>query len=157
MIAVDGSGSMAGPKEIWAKALAIATILQAKKEKRKSQGIIFGASENEIFEIDVDKLEDLATASFHMGTNFGPPLGWAQDKFKEQPRADLFFITDGVCNIEEDRKAEFIQAKNRSGAKCYSVLIGSDATETVKQFSDKVFSLTAEPHVREGGQILSEI
>ena len=48
LIAVDGSGSMAGPKEIWAKALAIATILQAKKEKRKSQGIIFGASEKEI-------------------------------------------------------------------------------------------------------------
>src|SRR5713226_8922499 len=55
LIAVDGSGSMAGPKEIWAKALAIATILQAKKEKRKSYGIIFGASEKEIFEIDVDR------------------------------------------------------------------------------------------------------
>ena len=105
LIAVDGSGSMAGPKEIWAKALAIATILQAKKEKRKSHGIIFGASEQEIFEIDANRLEDLATASFHMGTNFGPPLRWAQDKFKEQPRADLFFITDGVCNIEENEKA----------------------------------------------------
>ena len=104
LIAVDGSGSMAGLKEIWAKALAIATILQAKKEKRKSHGIIFGASEKEIFEIDANRLEDLATASFHMGTNFGPPLGWVQDKFKEQPRADLFFITDGVCEIEEHRK-----------------------------------------------------
>ncbi len=157
LIAVDGSGSMAGAKEIWAKALAIATMLQAKKEKRKAHGIIFGASENEIFEIDVNRLEDLATASFHMGTDFGPPLRWAQDKFKEQPRADLFFITDGICNIEEDRKADFIQAKRRSGAKCYSVLIGSETTETVKQFSDKVFSLSASPNAREGGQILSEI
>ena len=40
LIAVDGSGSMAGLKEIWAKALAIATVLHAKKEKRKSHGII---------------------------------------------------------------------------------------------------------------------
>jgi uncharacterized protein with von Willebrand factor type A (vWA) domain len=157
LIAVDGSGSMAGQKEIWAKALAIATILQAKKEKRKSQGIIFGASEKEIFEINADRLEDLATASFHMGTNFGPPLRWAQDKFKEQPRADLFFITDGVCNIEEDEKVEFIRAKTRSGAKCYSVLIGSETTKTVKQFSDKVFSLPTTPGAREGGQILAEI
>jgi uncharacterized protein with von Willebrand factor type A (vWA) domain len=157
LIAVDGSGSMAGLKEIWAKALAIATILQAKKERRKSHGIIFGASENEIFEIDVNRLEDLATASFHMGTDFGPPLRWAQDKFKEQPRADLFFITDGICNIEEDRKADFIHAKRRSGAKCYSVLIGSETTETVNQFSDKVFSLPATPGAREGGQILAEI
>jgi uncharacterized protein with von Willebrand factor type A (vWA) domain len=148
---------MAGHKEIWAKALAIATVLQAKKEKRKSSGIIFGASEQEIFEIEVNRLEDLATASFHMGTNFGPPLRWAQDKFNEQPRADLFFITDGICNIEEDRKADFIRVKLRSGAKCYSVLIGSDATETVTQFSDKVFSLSASPNAREGGQILSEI
>ena len=157
LIAVDGSGSMAGLKEIWAKALAIATMLQAKKEQRKSSGIIFGASENEIFEINVNRLEDLATASFHMGTDFGPPLRWAEDKFKEQPRADLFFITDGICEMDEDRKADFIQAKRRSGAKCYSVLIGSEATETVKQFSDKVFSLSASPNAREGGQILSEI
>jgi uncharacterized protein with von Willebrand factor type A (vWA) domain len=157
LIAVDGSGSMAGRKETWAKALAIATVLQAKKEKRKSHGIIFGASVNEIFEIDVDRLEDLATASFHMGTDFGPPLRWAEDKFKEQPRADLLFITDGVCEIEQHRKMEFIQAKSRSGAKCYSVLIGSDAVETVIQFSDKVFSLPTTPGAREGGQILAEI
>ena len=157
LIAVDGSGSMAGLKEVWAKALAIASILQAKKEKRKSHGIIFGASEKEIFEIDVDRLEDLATASFHMGTNFGPPLRWAEDKFKEQPRADLLFITDGVCNIEEEQKTEFIQAKIRSGARCYSVLIGSESTETVKQFSDKVFCLPPTPKATKGGQILAEI
>ena len=157
LIAVDGSGSMAGPKEIWAKALAIATILQAKKEKRKSQGIIFGASEKEIFDIDVDRLEDLATASFHMGTNFGPPLRWAQDQFKEHPRADFLFITDGICNLEDERKTTFIQAKSSSGARCFSVLIGSDATDAVKRFSDKVFSLTTAPNPRDGGQILSEI
>ena len=157
LIAVDGSGSMAGLKEVWAKALAIATSVQAKKEKRKSYGIIFGASEKEIFEIDVNRLEDLATASFHMGTNFGPPLRWAEDKFKEQPRADLLFITDGVCEIEDHQKVEFIQAKSRSGARCFSVLIGSDATDTVKQFSDKVFSLPTTLTSRDGGQILSEI
>lgn len=157
LLAVDGSGSMAGPKEIWAKALAIAAILQAKKEKRESQGIIFGASEKEIFDIDVGRLEDLATASFHMGTNFGPPLAWAKDQFRENPRADFLFITDGICNLESDKRTEFIQAKSRSGAKCYSVLIGSESTETVKQFSDKVFSLTTTPAPQDGGRILSEI
>ena len=157
LIAVDGSESMAGPKEVWAKALAIATILQAKKERRKSQGIIFGASENEIFDIDVTRLEDLATASFHMGTNFGPPLKWAEDKLKESSRADFLFITDGICDLEDEQKFEFIQAKSRSGARCVSVLIGSDATEIVKQFSDKVFSLSTALTSREAGQILSEI
>jgi uncharacterized protein with von Willebrand factor type A (vWA) domain len=157
LIAVDGSGSMAGPKEIWAKALAIAAMLQAKKEKRRCNGIIFGASEKEIFDIDVNRLEDLATASFHMGTNFGPPLRWAQDQFKEHARADFLFITDGICNLESDKKTAFIQAKSRSGAKCYSVLIDSESTETVKQFSDKVFSLATAPGPRDAGQILSDI
>ncbi len=157
LIAVDGSGSMAGQKEIWAKALAIATILQAKKGKRKSHGIIFGASEEEIFEIGVDRLEDLATASFHMGTNFGPPLRWAQDQFKENPRADFLFITDGICNLDDEPKTTFIQAKSSSGARCFSVLIGSDVTDAVKQFSDRVFSLTTAPNPRDAGQILSEI
>src|SRR5439155_26120440 len=129
----------------------------AKKEKRKSHGIIFGASEKEIFEIDVNRLEDLATASFHMGTNFGPPLKWAEDKLKESSRADFLFITDGVCNLEEDERTEFIQAKSRSQARCFSVLIGSDTTDTVKQFSDKVFSLTTTPNPGDAGQILSEI
>ena len=157
LIAVDGSGSMAGPKEIWAKALAIATILQAKKEKRKSQGIIFGASEKEIFDIDVDRLEDLATASFHMGTNFGPPLKWAEDHLRENPKADFLFVTDGICSVDDERKTAFIQAKNSSGARCFSVLIGSDVTDAVKQFSDKVLSLTTTPNPRDAGQILSEI
>jgi uncharacterized protein with von Willebrand factor type A (vWA) domain len=157
LIAVDGSGSMAGAKEIWAKALAIATMLQAKKERRKSYGIIFGASEKEIFEINVNRLDDLATASFHMGTAFGPPLRWAQDKFTEQPRADLFFITDGICNLAGEENREFIQSKSRNGARCFSVIIGSEITETVKEFSDKVFSLSASPNAGEGGQILSEI
>ncbi len=157
LIALDGSGSMAGSKETWAKALAIATILQAKKGKRKSHGIIFGASEKEIFEIDVDRLEDLATASFHMGTNFGPPLRWAEDQFKENPRADFLFITDGVCDLDAETREAFIRAEKQSGVKCYSVLIGSETTETVRQFSDKVFSLTTTPAPQDGGRILSEI
>jgi len=57
----------------------------------------------------------------------------------------LFVITDGVCNIEGDEKIDFIRTKTRSGAKCYSVLIGSEVTETIKQFSEKVFSLTQTP------------
>src|SRR6266545_4150946 len=157
LIAVDGSGSMAGPKEIWAKALAIAAILQAKKEKRKSHGIIFGASEKEIFEIDVNRLEDLATASFHMGTNFGPPLKWAEDHLRENPRADFLFVTDGICNLEDERKTAFIQAKSISGARCFSVLIGSDVTDAVKQFSEKVFFGPTNPSPKDGGQILTKI
>lgn len=157
LVAVDGSGSMEGPREIWAKALAIATVLQAKKEKRKARGIIFGASEKEIFEIDLDKLEDLATASFHMGTDFEAPLAWAEDKLREMPRADFLFITDGICELPPEKRKPFLSTKNQAGARCFSVLIGSDATETVRQFSDKVFSLSTMPGVREGGKILAEI
>jgi len=157
LVAVDGSGSMQGAREVWAKALAIAAFLQAKREKRKACGIIFGASETEIFEIDMNRLEDLATASFHMGTDFGPPLTWAEEKFLERPKADFLFITDGICDLPAEKRQAFLAAKNQSGAKCYSVLIGSDATQTVKDFSDRLFSLPTTPGAKEGGQILTEI
>jgi len=148
---------MEGPREVWAKAMAMAAFLQAKKEKRKTYGIIFGASENELFEIDMNRLEDLATASFHMGTDFEPPLAWAEDKFRENPKADFLFITDGICDLPLERREAFLSAKSQSGARCFSVLIGSEATETVRQFSDKVFSLPTTPGAREGGQIVAEI
>lgn len=157
LVAVDGSGSMQGSREVWAKALAIAAFLQAKREKRKAYGIILGASENEIFEIDMTRLEDLATASFQMGTNFGPPLTWAEEKFRESPKADFLFITDGICDLPAEKTQAFLAAKNQSGARCYSILIGSDATQTVKDFSDRLFSLPTTPGEKGGGQILAEI
>ena len=157
LVAVDGSGSMQGARDVWAKALAIAAFLQAKKEKRKAYGIIFGASENEIFEIDMNRLEDLATASFHMGTNFGPPLTWAEEKFRDTPQSDFLFITDGICDLPAEKRQAFLAGKNQSGARCYSVLIGSDATQTVKDLSDRLFSLPTTPGAKEGGQILTEI
>lgn len=157
IIAVDGSGSMEGPREIWAKALAIAAILQAKRDKRKTHGIIFGASENEVFEINTDRLEELATAAFHMGTSFEPPLKWTENMLKDNPKADFLLITDGICDLAPQSRATFDTVKNRSGAKCYTVLIESQATETVKQFSDRVFLLPTTPGAWEGGQILAEI
>jgi uncharacterized protein with von Willebrand factor type A (vWA) domain len=157
LVAVDGSGSMQGSREIWAKALAIAAFLQAKKEKRKARGIIFGASEREIFEIETNKLEELASACFEMGTSFEYPLNWAEKKFVENPKADFLFITDGICDLSSDRRASFIATKARTGAKCYSVLIGSELTETVKQFSDRAFSLPTTPGAKHGGHILAEI
>jgi hypothetical protein len=47
--------------------------------------------------------------------------------------------SDGICNLEDERKTAFIQAKSSSGARCFSVLIGSDVTDPVKEFSDKRF------------------
>jgi hypothetical protein len=47
--------------------------------------------------------------------------------------------SDGICNLEDERKTPFIQAKSSSGARCFSVLIGSDVTDPVKEFSDKRF------------------
>ena len=85
------------------------------------------------------------------------PSSVRKDQFGESPRGDFPFITGGICNLENDKGTEFIQAKSRFGAKCYSVLIGSDATKRVRQFSDRVFSLPRIPKAREGGEILAEI
>jgi hypothetical protein len=38
-----------------------------------------------------------------------------------------------------------------------ALLIGSDATERVREFADRVFSLPRIPKAREGAEILAEI
>jgi hypothetical protein len=104
---------MTGLKEVWAKALAIATMLQAKKEQRTSHGIIFEASEKEIFEIDLNRLEDLATASFHMGTNLGRRLDGLKKSSKKVREQIFFSLPTGFANWRMSRNG--IHPRQRVG------------------------------------------
>ena len=65
----------------------------------------------------------------------------SRDRPKPDPKADLLFISDWICELFRETRNIFLSAKSRSGAISLSVLIGSEATEPVRQFSDKVFSL----------------
>lgn len=58
------------PCEYQWQMFAIAMILQAKRKNGKLRGIIFGASEKEIFEIDVRQASGFSNCIFSRGDEF---------------------------------------------------------------------------------------
>lgn len=105
----DGSGSMAGEREVWAKAVGLALLQVAKMQKRPFTAYHFGSS-NEIMNYDFDTVGkqltadrtegmkerfpqhlvgpeaviDFAELFFGGGTDFVTPLSKALDKLRQQ-------------------------------------------------------------------------
>ena len=53
VVCVDGSGSMQGSKELWAKAVALTLMEIARRERRRCLGIIFSAGHQTVFEVEL--------------------------------------------------------------------------------------------------------
>lgn len=103
VILADSSGSMEGPRNEWAKALAIACITIAHKDRRDALFVNFAsASEQEVIELAHrarhTDLTAVATGFFGGGTAITAALGVAEGVIRRAPRftrADIVLITDG--------------------------------------------------------------
>lgn len=110
----DGSGSMQGDREVWAKAVGLCLLHVARKQRRSFFGIQFGS----VSEIRVDDFRDtrnitpegvidFAEFFFGGGTNFEKPLSVAlallEDEHKAfgAVKADIVFATDGHAPISD--------------------------------------------------------
>lgn len=132
---MDNSGSMAGDRELWAKAVGLCLLHLAKQQKRAFWGIHFGSA-HEIKEFDfsgdhtVQDVIDFAEFFFDGGTNFVRPLSIALDRVRDQfdhdgcVNADIVFATDGMCNVPDKWKGEFVSEMDRIGANCWGINIG---------------------------------
>jgi len=109
---VDTSGSMCGEREIWAKAMTLALLEVAGKEKRDFAVVYFGSRNQFInFEIPKDlqgaerfeRIMEIATYAFHGGTDFETPINEARKliETQEYKKADIVMITDGDCDVSE--------------------------------------------------------
>ena len=94
----------------------------------------------------LDKFEELERQNEiweRAGKGLGAPLleSIQQSRFK---RGDIIFITDGECRVSADWAEEFRQGKEELGFSLFSILIdvGSNSLETLKEFSDKVTTVT---------------
>lgn len=144
----DGSGSMAGANEMWAKAVSLCFLHCAKRQKRSFYGIHFG-SPGEYSTHDFrkptdfvpDKIIEYAEIFFNSGTDFVTPLsvalGLLQEEFDKLGRTegDIVFITDGICGVPPDWLEEFKREQERLSFKVYGVIIGgnprSEPTNTI--------------------------
>lgn len=155
---LDESGSMTGQPEIWSKAVALAMMNLARKEKRVFVLIHFGSRS----EIRIDRflkprqagLDEILKALaffFNGGTDFERPLREAVKIMAESPlrKGDVIFITDGECQVSVDFISKFTAIKQEKDFSVFTILMRNAPETSVKPFSDKITRLKPGKNDRE--------
>ena len=160
---IDSSGSMFGHPETWAKAVAIALLNIAAKQKRDFYGIIFSSAGDELMEwyfpkgiAAIEDVLDFAEYMYGGGTDFEKPIGRGvevlQDMFNSEEagvqgaqKGDLVLITDGECYVSDDWRDRYFNAKELLAFRMYSCLIGTQSA-TLDVLSDQVYKITDLAH-----------
>jgi uncharacterized protein with von Willebrand factor type A (vWA) domain len=86
---------------------------------------------------------EVAEPFFNGGTDFQYPLTEARkivEAGSHFERADVVFVTDGLCRVASEFLAEFQAFKKRTGTRVFAVLVdvGSSAEASVRQWADHV-------------------
>ncbi len=157
VVCVDGSSSMEGHKEMWAKAVCLSLLEIARRQRRKfcvivfsSKGTplkVFGSGVKDNWRMKDEDIIELAGYFPGGGTDFEDPLDKALEFLKESrfKRGDIVFITDGECDVRDEWLNAFLDKKNKLKFKVFSVLIdltGRETVESLKKFSDKVTAIS---------------
>ena len=146
VICIDNSGSMSGDPEIWSKAIAVGMLELAFKDKRELIVNHFGSESDPIEkfvfkpgENNTMKLIDMASFFLGGGTDFMKPLDSAREDINERlPDADVVFITDGICDVNDAWLEEFMEWKKENKVRIYSFLVDffNNDLDVLYKFSD---------------------
>lgn len=166
VVLLDESGSMAGEPHTWARAIGIAALGQAAREKRACTVIGFDVratsahrltATGEAYdlgrypspELQGERLQGgvaelvlrVASQGTHGGTDFSQPMQVALGCGLREERADFIFVTDGLADIRPDALAE-LQAAKAKGLRVFGVVVnGGSATPAVRAICDEVVEL----------------
>ena len=146
IICIDNSGSMSGDPEIWSKAIAVGMLELAFKDKRELIVNHFGSEIDDIKkfvfkpgENNTMKLIDMASFFLGGGTDFIKPLNESRNDINERlPDADIVFITDGICDVNDARLKKFMEWKKENKVRIYSFLVDffNNSLDILYKFSD---------------------
>lgn len=125
VICMDDSGSMTvGDRVSWSRAFAVGLLTIALKQRREFSIVHFGsASEIKVFpqaNKAPDKLLDALAWFFNGGTDFQAPLTEARkliEGSKCSKKADVVFVTDGMCGVNTKWAEQFAEWRSKEGAK----------------------------------------
>ncbi len=156
VVCVDGSGSMRGSKELWAKAVALTLMEIARRQRRRCLGIIFSSGEP-LFEVEFlgqsgasrgrapvldENVLDFAERFPGGGTDFEPPLQRALDAVAtgDYRRGDIVFISDGQANVSETLVAALgkKRKKHRFRIRGIVVDVADSSVASLERFCDDV-------------------
>ena len=141
VVAVDGSGSMAGDRELWAKAVALTLLEIARRTRRYFRAVVFSHRPEDLRAFDLlaapraglrappPPVADLIAFADYFpqgGTDFQAPLDAAVELIEQHPklrRADIVLITDGQAHVADAWRATFDEARARLGFQLYGVAV----------------------------------
>lgn len=116
------------------RAILLQAFKIAKKDNRDMRVILFG-SNGEILEYEVDKKYDIVNfikfirQGFNGGTDFNTPFSRALEIINENKNykfADIFAITDGIFDINNELNNKLMSAKRNLDLKIYTVIFGGN-------------------------------
>jgi len=156
IVCLDGSSSMEGDKEIWAKAVSLTLLDIARRQRRAFRSICFAGPNQPLHILDLhgpapiaaDSIKILELAEYFPGggTDFRKPLTAALEVLREKPfrRGDIVFITDGECQVDPAWQREFLAEKKRLDFSLFAVLIDvvSSSAQSLQVISDRVTTVS---------------
>lgn len=142
---VDGSGSMDGDLEVYAKAIALGLAKALNRDSlnnREYTLTTFGDGNNEGY-FTVKSTEDWK-AHFNWarlmqggGTDFDSAIIKAINDIKDMPEGtDLAFITDGQCRLSDRVIREWKEFKEETGTRLLYVDVSGYENDTLKRLAD---------------------
>lgn len=147
---IDQSGSMVGERDVWAKAVALALMHVAQKEKRPWHGIAF-SSRGDVRTYSVpagaSRVDAARTAMqfashfFGGGTCFDTAIGACLEAFNERPeleKGDVVFVTDGECIASPEVLTKLEWEKGEKQFQVVGVQIGSRGESGLTAIADRV-------------------
>lgn len=147
IVCKDTSGSMDGAPNHWASAMYLAVESVAAQQRRDSVLINFSSpGQLKVSEFDKKagfiKYIEEASFMFNGGTCFETPLKKALEfiEMSKYKKADVLFISDGVCTVSEKFLENFNKVKREKEFRVVTILVnlGGFDVSAVNSFSDKV-------------------
>ena len=157
IVALDNSGSMTESldgtlsKEVWSKAVTLAFLAIARRQKRDMAVIHFSdPGQLTIHQFPKGRGEhaDVIACCDHFfgnGTVFEPWMRSALQLVRASrfAKADVICVSDGLASIDQPTRAEWNQVRKERGMRAYSVLIGTDeGLGLLAAITDAVLTLT---------------
>ena len=152
VVCIDESGSMEGPPELWAKALALGLLQVATLQRRPCRVVAFSSRVVRVHdwlpsEVDPGALIESLLPFDGGGTEFEPPLKSALESIEAEPslrHADVIVITDGVAEVTESFVQQWAEGRKRLGFTTYAIHIataGDEPESILKELADQVLRL----------------
>jgi len=152
IVCEDGSGSMDGAKQQWAKAVVLSLAYYAKLQKRNFGWILFDSRVQcektyPKGQINAEQMLELVESRAGGGTDFERPLRKAMEIVKSNGfrKADITFLTDGECEVSAEFLKEFKMFKKEFEVNVITVLcdVGSSSDSSITEFSDRIEKASA--------------